>query len=386
MKTHIVVESPVEDTPRVQQVRGMFDLAPEATSRVEWDVDLPLEEKPWNVGLIVGPSGCGKSTIARRLWPEESARQTRASWSSGRAILDDFPGALGVKEVVGLLSSVGFSSPPAWLRPFSVLSTGQQFRVTLARLLAEAAADPDQHVRGDTPIVFDEFTSVVDRTVAQIGSHALQKAVRSRGLMFVALTCHEDVEPWLNPDWVYRPAEQRFAWRSLRQRPGITLYVVRVEASAWPLFAQHHYLSGDLHQSAVCFVAYVRGEGGPFAREEPVAFSAWLPLVRGGGMPARREHRTVCLPDYQGAGIGNALSDTVAAMWKALGWHATSTTTHPAMIAARRRSPHWVMTRAPGLAPRNSKAIPHATTRLTAGFRYVGPAMNRTLARMLLGS
>jgi hypothetical protein len=28
--------------------------------------------------------------------------------------------------------------------------------------------------------------------------------------------------------------------------------------------------------------------------------------------PARREHRTVTLPDYQGAGIGNALSNFVA--------------------------------------------------------------------------
>ena len=51
-----------------------------------------------------------------------------------------FPEELSVKEVTALLSAVGFSSPPAWLRPFGVLSTGQQFRVTLARLLAKALA------------------------------------------------------------------------------------------------------------------------------------------------------------------------------------------------------------------------------------------------------
>lgn len=66
---------------------------------------------------------------------------------------------MGIKDIVGLLSSVGFSSPPSWVRPFRVLSTGEQFRVTMARTLAEM---PDL-------AVVDEFTSVVDRTVARPG-------------------------------------------------------------------------------------------------------------------------------------------------------------------------------------------------------------------------
>ena len=33
--------------------------------------------------------------------------------------------AMGIKDVVGLLSSVGFSSPPSWLRPFRALSNGE---------------------------------------------------------------------------------------------------------------------------------------------------------------------------------------------------------------------------------------------------------------------
>lgn len=214
--------------------------------------------------------------------------------------------------------------------------------------------------------------------MAQVGSHALQKAVREWGLRFIAVTCHEDVEPWLNPDWVYRPAEGKFLWRSLQRRPTFDLWIVRAESSAWPLFAPHHYLSGELNKSAVCFVGFTRNE-------TPVAFSAWLPFV-GAGFPGRREHRTVCLPDYQGVGIGNAVSDTIASLWRVLGYRPTSTTTHPAMIAARQCSPHWRMTRPPSLASGSEGKLGHATTRLTAGFRYVGPAMNRTLARMLLGS
>src|SRR5205807_9462033 len=109
-------------------------------------------------------------------------------------------------------------------------------------------------------------------------------------------------------------------------------------------------------------------------RRTPVAFSAWLPFL-GGGPKARREHRTVTLPDFQGVGIGNALSDTVAALWTGLGYRALSTTTHPAMIAARCRSPPCRLTRKPSFAAKAEGGIKHATMRLTAGFRYVGPPL-----------
>jgi GNAT superfamily N-acetyltransferase len=160
-------------------------------------------------------------------------------------------------------------------------------------------------------------------------------------------------------------------------RPSLDLQVVRCEGkAAWGLFAPHHYLSEDINASATCFLASWHFR--------PVAFSAWLPFV-GAGFPARREHRTVTLPDYQGVGIGNALSDTIASLWRALGFRAISTTTHPAMIASRQKSPNWQMTREPSLAAGNEAGMKHATTRLTASFRYVGQAMNKLEARMLLG-
>lgn len=362
---HITLETPIVNTPRVQQIRGMFDLPAQATSRLEWDVALPIADKPWHIGLIVGPSGCGKTTIARRVFPAAMPDLT-ARLEIG-SVLDAFPEAMPIKEIVALLSAVGFASPPAWLRPFRVLSTGQQFRVTLALLLAMTP-------KGER-IVFDEYTSVVDRTVAQIGSAALAKIVRERGQQFVAVTCHEDVEAWLQPDWVYRPAENAFAWRRLRRRPAIALDLLRVSASAWPLFAPHHYLSHSLAPGAVCFLASWQ--------DQPVAFSAWLPFF-GPGPRTRREHRTVTLPDYQGVGIGNALSDFVASLWAGLGYRATSTTTHPAMIRARLRSPHWEMHRAPSFASNREGRLRHATTRLTAGFRYIGPPLPYVAANALL--
>jgi len=393
MQANIAVSTAIEETVRVAQVRGLFDIPDTKESHEQWNVNLPLESRPWSIGLIVGPSGCGKSTIARHLWPNELAVSQGIAWPLNQTILDAFPVSLSVKDVVSLLSSVGFSSPPSWLRPFHVLSTGQQFRVTLARLLAEAigpepaaaAASPGvaprRHESMAGPIVFDEFTSVVDRTVAQVGSVALAKTVRQRNLQFIAITCHEDIEDWLNPDWVYRAAEGEFLWRFLRGRPALPLEIVRCQGSrAWPLFAPHHYLTSAFNASATSFLATWNGR--------PVCFSAWLPHV-GGGPAARREHRTVVLPDFQGVGIGHRVSTEIAAMWKALGYRAISTTTHPAFIASRNRSQDWRMTRKPSLGgiekKKPYKGFRHATRRLTAGFEYIGPALSPIVARALHG-
>ncbi len=62
------------------------------------------------------------------------------AWLTDRSLVDAFPAELSIREITGLLSSVGFSSPPSWLKPFQVLSQGEQFRARLARSMAEAVA------------------------------------------------------------------------------------------------------------------------------------------------------------------------------------------------------------------------------------------------------
>jgi ABC-type ATPase involved in cell division/GNAT superfamily N-acetyltransferase len=368
---------PVVRSPRVLQLSGLFDLPPTERSEAAWDVELPIETDPWSIGLIVGPSGSGKTTVAREAFG--NALVAGYDWQADRSVVDGFPDALGIKDVTALLSSVGFSSPPSWLRPFRCLSNGEQFRATLARALA----DP-------RPVIaVDEFTSVVDRTVAQIGSAAVAKAVRRLGRRFVAVTCHYDVEEWLTPDWVLEMPAGQFTRRPLRRRTPVELEVARVDSSAWRLFKHHHYLTAALNPSAVCFCAFWRGR--------PVAFDAWLPFVGRlkGRQKARRGHRTVCLPDFQGVGIGNALFTFCAALWKGLGYRVFSCTGHPAEVGRRRRSPDWRMTRAPSFTARDGSkdhsetfrryAARRASSRLTASFEYVGPALDRSEAVRVSG-
>jgi ABC-type lipoprotein export system ATPase subunit/GNAT superfamily N-acetyltransferase len=362
---NIVRETPIIQTGRVSQIAGMFDLSLDKTSRVEWNLDITLPNE-WNVGLVVGESGSGKTTVARELWGDYMCNGFE--WDKAKSLVDGFPTDCGIKDITALLSSVGFSSPPNWLRPFHVLSNGEQFRVTIARALAEHK----------DLVVVDEFTSVVDRNVAQIGSAAVAKTVRARNQRLIAVTCHYDVATWLEPDWILDMSTGKLTvGRSLR-RPDIELEIFRTNYPAWELFCKTHYLSGELNKSAVCFVALWNGV--------PVAFSSWLPLVSGTLSNAVREHRTVTLPSYQGVGIGNALSAYIASMWRGLGKRAFSTTSHPAMIRSRAKSPNWRVSRATSFAAKDGNSnIKHARNRLTTGFEYCGSAMNEKDAIALLG-
>lgn len=370
MKLDIERSSDIVRSVRVMQLEGLFDVPISEKSRHTWSIELPLDERPWNVGLIVGPSGCGKSTIAHELFGDAVAGSF--AWQEAKSLLDSFPAEIGIKDLTALLSSVGFSSPPSWLKPFHVLSNGEQFRTLIARALCEKRE----------LCVIDEFTSVVDRTVAQIGSAAIAKTVRRQNSKFVAVTCHYDVEPWLDPDWIYDPSTGQFAWRSLRGRPQIELTIYRCDSREWARFAPHHYLSAKINAGASHFIAYYQ--------DRPVAFHSFLQFVGAlsGSRKAQRVHRSVVLPDFQGVGIGNALSAHLASMWSGMNRRVFLGTGHPAVIAGAMHSKVWRLTRAPSRTKADTKgnvagydARSRSTRRLTASLEYCGPSMSLLDAR-----
>ena len=318
---------------------------------------IPHPLLPWRIGLIVGPSGSGKSTLAKRLFDKHLYQ--RKEWSADRAVIDGL-GDLPIKQITGMFTAVGFSSPPSWIKPYHVLSNGEQFRCDLARALSQQGDEGEL-------VVFDEFTSVVDRNVARVISAAIAKGIRHGriGRRFVAVTCHYDVTEWLQPDWVIDMASSSFQWRRLR-RPPIELELVHCRRSAWRLFARHHYLSGALSCYARCYMALWGGV--------PTAFCATLSLI--GRKNRRRISRIVTLPDYQGIGIGMALAETVAELNREEGLRLNITASHPAVIAHCRRSPRW---RAVGVkktgspsADRFVKNYRGSAGRAVVSFEYMG--------------
>lgn len=357
-RADILRSSPVSKSFRVEQLLGMFDVPRTETIDVKWSVELPIEEKLWKVGLIVGPSGSGKTTIATEMF-SDSHIHTGFDWDASKALVDNFDSTQSIKDITRVLSSVGLSSPPHWIKPFQHLSNGQQFRAELARVIMS------DHKR----VVFDEFTSVVDRDVAKVCSSALAKTIRKKKEpQLVAVSCHFDIIDWLDPDWVYDVGADRFEWRSLRRRPEIQLEVYRTDVQAWRMFRGHHYLTHDILKAAQCFVATWNGK--------PVAFASYVHSPHPKSKNIKREHRTVVLPDFQGVGIGNTLSEFLGDWLLKSGWRFTSTTSHPNMIRHRNNSHKWIMRR------KASHAVPDARTsqknlhqsagRLTCAFEYVG--------------
>ena len=361
MKFTHKLEAKLSPSFRAKTIAGMFDLPLEQKMEKQWEVDIPIEDLDWSIGMIIGSSGSGKTTIAKAAFPDAMLFDgiNHLGWES-QCLVDDFDESLQCKDITNALSQVGFSSPPQWLLPFSALSNGQKFRAEMAKVVLET--------KQEKIIMIDEFTSVIDRDIAKICSCAVQKMVRRNKKKMIAISCHSDIAEWLEPDWVYNVDLKEFkVTRGLLRRPKIEVSIKRVHHSSWELFKGYHYLSGECNKSARCYVAFIN--------DKPVAFAAAMPFPHPKLKNMWRGHRTVVLPDYQGIGLGNLLSEHVAQILVDEGKRYSSVTSHPAMVAHRANSKKWIMTRKPGRVPpkgKNGKQQKMSTSRLTASFEYVG--------------
>lgn len=177
-----------------------------------------------NIIFVVGTSGSGKSVFLNALDPDKTLdgnlmvkRAGSLTHSAGwlRPLRDDIPifEALAEKftpeKAFIALSRVGLSEALAFIKPFWMLSRGQQYRAMIADLL----------LRDEEVWLLDEFCSDLDPITAKIVAHNLRKQIIATGrIAFIAAANHAHYLDALRPTKVLiLRAGDEPAWLSYKE-------------------------------------------------------------------------------------------------------------------------------------------------------------------------
>ena len=190
----IVLESNIVNDSYTQFLYDSYDI--QNREKTVTEVPIPSKEDmeamnkdDWNILLICGKSGSGKSTILREVYGDVKPIE----YDYDKCVISQFP-RLSEEEACDLLSSMGLSSVPTWLRKPQELSNGERARLDIAKAIYDANGGI---------VLLDEYTSVVNRAAAKSMSHALQRYARQKGLKIIIASCHFDIVEWLQPDYMF---------------------------------------------------------------------------------------------------------------------------------------------------------------------------------------
>ncbi len=199
MRILVEKEVPRFESYAAERTRGLYNVEAEDGGRFEFEVEIPVDDSRWQIGVVVGPSGSGKTSIHEVL-SNEGWHEPKPRWSKTEPIIEVLTKVESYEKATAALAAVGLGSVPSWLRPYGVLSNGEKFRADMARALLSADTGAN--------VLLDEFTSVLDRQVAQVGAGAFAKAWRRKeGRRIVLFTPHYDILEWVQPDWWLDTAE-----------------------------------------------------------------------------------------------------------------------------------------------------------------------------------
>lgn len=260
----------------------------------------------YKVGLILGPSGSGKTTLAKKMFGDDCFDDLL---DCNKAVIDQFDGVKEYSDVVKILNGVGLSQIPCWLKKPYELSNGQRARASIAVNFANSEKKT---------IVIDEWTSVVDRTVAKAMSTSIARLLRSgdSNKQVVLVSCHYDIIEWVDPDWIIDCRSQSFLDRTKltleerKKKEQLQFNVFRDSGNSWGEFAKYHYLS----KAKPC------GKNYSFVLRDThgmkVGFCNFMNYVpkRKGRDFIFHANRIVIHPDYVGFGLGLKMTNLSADM------------------------------------------------------------------------
>ena len=331
MRTYsLELQSQPSNTFRCKKAANSLDI--DVTKKLihKFEVEADIES-PFHVGLIVGASGSGKTTLAESIYGADA--MTRLL-DPKTPVIEQFPEDYTYDDCAKMLSGVGLSAVPCWIRPAGTLSNGQRERAEIALQMAQ-----EKEI-----VVIDEWTFVVDRTVGKIMSECIQKWARKTDRRVVLMSCHYDVLDWLQPDWVIDANKQSFIdRRSLRRnrKEKLTFSIREVGRDTWKYFSKYHYLSDRLPGGTIKLF-------GLFMGEDQIGFECFANYV-----PYRKEdqlynrrmkmhsNRAVIHPDYVGMGLGLMFVDACSQIMWERGYDVHAKFSAVPLYKARMKSKRW---------------------------------------------
>lgn len=200
----ISYQSRVRRTRRTHVVQQAFGISPDVINH-QVIRNLSVEVTAGQVLLITGPSGSGKTSILSALlrpesYPGAHAIRTPPNYRPGSLTrlrsqkpLVELLGNSDVRSALELLGTVGLSDAFVYLQRFQELSKGQQYRASLAALIAS----------GCNVWLADEFCANLDVLTANVVASRVQRVARKVGaVLIVASSQPQTFIASLEPDLV----------------------------------------------------------------------------------------------------------------------------------------------------------------------------------------
>lgn len=298
----IELQSEVFNTFRCQAAANSLDIDVKKKSihKLEInDINIPAV---WNIGLIYGASGSGKTTLAKDLFGQNIFD---CSLDENKSIIDQLPEEYSYEDCANILNGIGLNSVPCWIRPIKTLSNGQKARAEAAYLMCKKDF-----------ICIDEWTSVVDRTVAKAMSVCLHKFAKKNNKQIILLSCHYDILEWVKPDWLIDCNKQNFELPKtddffFNEREKIQFTIKEVGRETWKYFSKYHYLSELLPGGKIHLY-------GIFHKQNQIGFQCFANYTphKKGTKIIYHSNRTVIHPDYNGLGLGIKLINETSKILK----------------------------------------------------------------------
>ena len=299
----VLLKSKVNTEFRCQIAANSLDIDVEKKSIHHLKIEnINLPEK-WNLGLVYGNSGSGKTTLIKHLFGEKIFN---VKLNEDEPIINQLPKDLSYEDCALMLNGIGLNSVPCWIRPVKTLSNGQKARAEAVFLMTK-----------NKDIVFiDEWTSVVDRTVAKAMSLCLLKYAKRNDKKIILCSCHIDIIEWLQPDWLIDCNKQKFILPEseaffFKERKQLNFEIKEIDRTSWKYFSKYHYLNENLPGGKIYLYGIIHHNNQIGSQ----CFANYTPHRKGTTI-IFHSNRTVIHPDYNGLGLGIKLINETSELLK----------------------------------------------------------------------